>query len=56
MVGVVENTEPLTLTSRRVGKPSRSVLEVNAGFARRHGIGPGSQVRFLGVNESAAKR
>jgi hypothetical protein len=49
VVGVVEDAQPLTETTRTVGQPSQYVLEVNAGFARRHGIGPGSRVTFEGV-------
>jgi len=53
VAGVVENAEPLTTTSRQVGTPSRYVLEVNAGFFRRHGIQPGSPVSFRGIPEAA---
>ncbi len=56
VAGMVENTEPLTLSSRRIGKPSRYVLEVNAGFARRHGITSGTRVHFLGIADAAAPR
>jgi hypothetical protein len=48
VVGVVENAEPLTTTSRRVRDPSRYVLEVNGGFAKRHGITAGTRVAFEG--------
>jgi uncharacterized protein len=50
VVGVVENAEPLTTTSRRVSSPSRYVLEVNAGFAKRNGIAAGTEVLFEGVD------
>ena len=46
VVGVVENAEPLTTTPRRVEEPSRYVLEVNGGFARRSGIAKGARVTF----------
>jgi uncharacterized membrane protein (UPF0127 family) len=46
VVGVVANAEPLTETNLTVSKPSQYVLEVNAGFAARHGIEPGAQVRL----------
>jgi hypothetical protein len=49
VAGIVENAEPLTETGRQVELPSLYVLEVNAGFSRRHGIGPGAPVRFEGV-------
>jgi len=52
VVGVVENAEPETLTSRAVEGDSQYVLEVNAGFARRHGIGPGTRVEFAHVDET----
>jgi uncharacterized membrane protein (UPF0127 family) len=48
VVGIVENAEPLTLTSRRVEAPSRFVLEVNGGFCKARGIRAGARVRFEG--------
>jgi uncharacterized membrane protein (UPF0127 family) len=47
VVGVVENAAPLTDDPRRVDKMSRYVLEVKAGFAARHGLGAGAQVKFM---------
>lgn len=49
VVGVVEDAEPLTRDAREVEGDSQYVLEVRAGFARRHGIGPGTEVRFENV-------
>jgi uncharacterized protein len=49
VVGIVENAEPLTETLRTIGKPSAYVLEVNGGWSARHGVGPGTQVRFENV-------
>lgn len=49
ILGIVENAEPLTETSRSVPGLSQYVLEVNAGFSREHGLGPGTKVRFEGV-------
>jgi uncharacterized membrane protein (UPF0127 family) len=49
VLGVVENAEPQTDTSRSVPGTSQYVLEVNAGFSRRHGLGKGTAVRFEGV-------
>ena len=46
VLGVVENAEPLTEVSRRVEGLSQFVLEVNAGFCRKHGIAAGTMVRF----------
>ncbi len=48
VVGVVENAEPLTLTSRGIpGTRSRYVLEINAGLAKRFGIAAGDKVQFV---------
>ena len=44
VVGVVEDARPLDETSRRVGKPSRYVLEVNGGWCRKHGVGAGARI------------
>jgi hypothetical protein len=49
VLGVVENAEPETDDPREVEGVSQFVLEVNAGFARAHGIGPGTVVRFEDV-------
>jgi uncharacterized membrane protein (UPF0127 family) len=49
VLGIVENTEPMTDTSRAVPGISQYVLEVNAGFSRRYGLTPGTAVRFEGV-------
>lgn len=49
VLGIVENAEPQTETSRSVPGLSQYVLEVNAGFSREHGLGPGTMVRFQGV-------
>ncbi len=52
VVGVSENAQPRTDRSRAVDGDSQYVLEVNAGFARRWGIGPGSRVEFQGIDET----
>lgn len=44
VVMVAENTVPKSLTPIRADRPVRAVLEVNAGTARRFGIGPGSKI------------
>jgi uncharacterized protein len=46
VLGVVENATPQTDDARQVSGQSQFVLEVNAGFAREHAIGPGTLVRF----------
>ncbi|MBK8168950.1 MAG: DUF192 domain-containing protein [Sandaracinaceae bacterium] len=56
VLGVVENATPETDDPREVHGMSKYVLEVNAGFARRHGIGPGTQVRFVNIAAQAEPR
>jgi len=51
VVGVVANAAPRTDTPRRVGKPSRYIVEVSGGEAAAHAIGPGTRAVFLGVDE-----
>jgi uncharacterized protein len=44
IVGIVENAPTLNDESRGVGCPSRWVLEVNAGWSRRHAVKAGQYV------------
>jgi uncharacterized membrane protein (UPF0127 family) len=44
VVGIVEGATPLTDTTRSVGCPSTWVLEVNAGWCRRHGVRAGQKM------------
>lgn len=44
IVGIVEGAAPLTDTTRSVGCPSVFVLEVNGGWARKHGVAPGQKI------------
>lgn len=44
VVGVVHRATPHTTTTRSVGVPSRYVLELNGGLARRLGIDKGKKV------------
>jgi uncharacterized membrane protein (UPF0127 family) len=46
IAGIVENAVPFSLVSRTVGVPSRYVLEVHAGFTRRHGVQAGDRVEL----------
>jgi len=46
VVGIVEGATPLSDQPRTVGAPSRYVLEVNAGWARAHGVRPGDRLRL----------
>jgi uncharacterized membrane protein (UPF0127 family) len=43
IVGIVENAPTLNDEARGVGCPSTYVLEVNAGWARRHGVKAGQR-------------
>ncbi len=52
IAGIVENAEPLTTQSRRVPAPSRYVLELLAGSARKRGLAAGQRVTFEGVPAS----
>ena len=47
VVGVVENTEPLSLMSRYVNATSKYVLELNAGRARAVGLAVNTQLSFV---------
>jgi uncharacterized membrane protein (UPF0127 family) len=51
VLGVVENATPLTDSPRAVPGEARYVLEVNAGFARRHGLGAGTSVRYVPASD-----
>jgi len=46
VVGVVANARPMDESPLGVEAPSRYVLEVNAHFAREHGLGPGSRLEL----------
>jgi uncharacterized membrane protein (UPF0127 family) len=48
IIGVVENAEPFTETARGVQGDSLYVLEVNGGFAKRHHVGAGDRLKFVG--------
>ena len=49
IVGIVENAPTLNDESRGVGCPSRYVLEVNAGWSRRHGVRAGQHALLPGA-------
>ena len=44
IVGLLENVPTLNLEGRAVGCPSSYVLEMNAGWARRHGVKAGQKI------------
>ncbi|MBI5500920.1 MAG: DUF192 domain-containing protein [Deltaproteobacteria bacterium] len=54
VLGVVEETVPLSETSRSVPGDSLYVLEVNGGFALEHGIGKGARVEIIGPGPGTA--
>lgn len=49
IVGIVEDARPLDDAAISTACPSRHVIEVNAGFCRRHGVRPGQKVRLPGA-------
>jgi len=46
IAGIVESAPTLDEGSRSIPCPVSYVLEVNAGFARRHGIKPGQMIKL----------
>ena len=50
VLGVV-TAAPQTDTTRSVGKPSRYVVEVSAGEAAAHAVGPGTHAAFVDIPE-----
>jgi uncharacterized membrane protein (UPF0127 family) len=48
IAGILEQVPTLNLHSRSVACPVRHVLELNAGWARAHGITPGMKVEIKG--------
>ncbi len=46
VVGIVESAQPHTTEPRRVGTPSRYILEVNGGWAEEHQVAIGDRVDF----------
>jgi uncharacterized membrane protein (UPF0127 family) len=51
IAGIVHDAQPKTDASRRVGKTSYYVLEVNGGWAAKHGVAAGQRVRFENIKE-----
>ena len=48
IVGIIENVPTLNDERRSLDCPSKYVLEVNAGWSRRHGVRAGQRVEFPG--------
>ena len=53
IVGIVADTRPFSTQGLGVGKPSRYVLEVHAGFCAKHGIAAGDKVDFEQIEDTA---
>jgi uncharacterized protein len=53
VVGIIPDAEPFSERNLSVDGDSEYVLEVNGGFARRHRIKPGDQLRFVGFTPKA---
>ena len=53
VAGILENMQPHDTRSKGVGVASRFVLEVNAGWSKAHGVGPGTRISFDGVEAAA---
>jgi uncharacterized membrane protein (UPF0127 family) len=49
VAGIVENAPTLNDDGRSVPCPASYVLEVNAGWSRRHGVKPGQKVQIEGI-------
>jgi uncharacterized membrane protein (UPF0127 family) len=49
VAGILYDMKPLDPTSKGIGKPSLYVLEVNAGWAKAHGVDAGAKVAFDGI-------
>jgi uncharacterized membrane protein (UPF0127 family) len=49
IVGIVENAEPLTLSSRKVREPAQYVLEIGGGRAKALGLEVGQFARVSGL-------
>lgn len=53
VLGIVENATPLTDAPRAVSGESQYVLEVNAGYSRRHGLAPGTSVHYAPASDGS---
>jgi uncharacterized membrane protein (UPF0127 family) len=52
IIGIVPNAEPYSDAPLEVAGVSKYVLEVNAGFCKRHGIGAGDRMEFSDLTEN----
>jgi uncharacterized membrane protein (UPF0127 family) len=53
VVGILHDMKPHDTAPKGVAQPSLYVLEVNAGWSKLHGVGPGSSVQFHDVEAVA---
>jgi uncharacterized membrane protein (UPF0127 family) len=53
VTAIIADAEPFSERQLTVAGDSQYVLEVNAGFARRHGITPGDRFQFLDLSPAA---
>lgn len=51
VVGIIKNAVPMDRTIRSIGRPSQYVLEVNGGFADKHGIAKGTRITWREFRE-----
>lgn len=49
VVGIIENTTPMSLAPLQIDAPARFVLEVSAGTVKKHGINSHTTARLLGT-------
>jgi uncharacterized membrane protein (UPF0127 family) len=56
IAGIIENTKPYANGPFSIDRPSRFVLEVNAGFCARSGISVGDSVSFLNIPGQGTSR
>lgn len=49
VVGVYKNATPLSEESINIGKPSKYVLEINAGLSEKYGIDEDSKAVFINI-------
>jgi uncharacterized protein len=52
VAGVLYDMKPRDNVSKHIGTPSLYVLEVNAGWAKAHGIDKGAKVELVGVQRT----
>jgi len=53
VTGIIVNAEPFSERELSVAGNSQYVLEVNAGFARRHGVKAGDKLAFISLRPDA---